>query len=308
MTDQSSDHEKKLPAHRPSHLPEGKKNQMIAGAKAGMNIAIGSVPIALSFGILSVTGNPPMPLWAALLMSVLVYSAAAQFNALDMLQAGSSGIQIAVTTFFINIKSLLTSATATEKMDQDIKPGMRAALGFGITDQTFSLLSTSDSKIKGYYALGLEGVSYILWILATLVGILFGGFIPASILSALGIAVYAMYLVLTGEEMLKLKIVLLIFAAAAVMNSFIDYIPILRDMPSSFSFIIIPVICAAIGAYYMERKTKKDPKKENPESADVTAAASTTVGAAGTTGSSGTAGTTGTTGTFGETSPTDGGN
>ncbi|WNY24781.1 AzlC family ABC transporter permease [Methanolapillus millepedarum] len=268
MTDNPSDHEKKVPVPKPSYLPGGKKEQIIAGAKAGMNIAIGSVPIALSFGILSVTGNPPLPLWAALLMSILVYSAAAQFNALDMLQAGSSGIQIAVTTFFINIKSLLTSTTATEKMDKDIKPGMRAALGFGITDQTFSLLSTSDSKIKGYYALGLEGVSYVLWILATLIGILFGGLIPASILSALGIAVYAMYLVLTGEEMLKLKIVLLIFAAAAVMNSFVGDIPFLRDLPSSFNFIVIPVICAAIGAYYMELKTKKNPKKENSEPAE----------------------------------------
>ncbi|WNY27086.1 AzlC family ABC transporter permease [Methanolapillus ohkumae] len=250
-----------------SSLPEGKKDLMIAGAKDGMNIAIGSVPIALSFGVLSVTGSEPLPLWATLLMSVLVYSAAAQFNSLDMIQAGSSGIQIAITTFFINIKGLLTSATAEEKMDADISSKMRAALGFGITDQTFGLLSARDSKIQGYYALGLEGVSYLLWILATFIGALFGGFIPASVLSALGIAIYALYLVLTGEEMLKLKMVLLIFAAAAIINTFVADIPILNALPESFDFIIIPVICAASGAYYLtwnERKEKKNKSKNPP--------------------------------------------
>ena len=77
------------------------KNQFTAGLKAGISIAIGYFPIALTFGLLAKTTG--LSLVEATAMSMFVYAGAAQYISLNLISFGVDPVTIVINTFIVNI-------------------------------------------------------------------------------------------------------------------------------------------------------------------------------------------------------------
>ena len=91
-----------------------KHNHFFAGLRAGLSIAIGYFPVALTFGLLAKTAG--LSIIEATAMSVLVYAGAAQYIALELISLAVNPFAIILNTFVVNIRHFLMTASLNEKM------------------------------------------------------------------------------------------------------------------------------------------------------------------------------------------------
>lgn len=90
------------------------------GLKAGLSIAIGYFPVALTFGLLAKTAG--LSIIEATAMSLFVYAGASQYIALSLISAAVHPVLIVVNTFIVNIRHFLMTASLNEKMMPEKEP------------------------------------------------------------------------------------------------------------------------------------------------------------------------------------------
>ena len=75
------------------------------GLRSGVSLAVGYIPVALTFGLLAKTTG--LSLFETFLMSALVFGGASQYMSLSMLAVQTGIIEIVMTTFIVNIRHFL---------------------------------------------------------------------------------------------------------------------------------------------------------------------------------------------------------
>ncbi|WP_240374825.1 AzlC family ABC transporter permease [Bacillus piscicola] len=186
------------------------------GLRDGLPIALGYIPAAITFGFIAqTTGLTPVE---SVMMSLLVFAGAAQFMALSLLAAGTGSLEIIFTTFIVNIRHLLMSASLNENAMDD-NPWKKAGYAFGITDEVFAVTATKEDSVHTGYIYGVFIISYASWVVQTGVGYAVGGLLPATIQQSLMFALYALFIALLAPALKRQRKVLVLAAASAVLNS-----------------------------------------------------------------------------------------
>lgn len=162
------------------------------GCFAGLSIAIGYFPIAVTFGLIAVQQGQ-LSLWEATFMSMWVFAGASQYISIQLIGAGVTAVEIILATFILNLRHFLMSTV----LSQQLKPSrINNLLAFGLTDETFAVSTLSDAKEKDepVYFAGIMLTAYSSWVLGTLLGVLSAGWIPDPLRQSMGIALYAMFI------------------------------------------------------------------------------------------------------------------
>lgn len=162
------------------------------GVKAGTGIAIGYAPIAVTYGLLAKTTG--LTMGETLLLSMIVYAGAAQYIALNLLVLGTGAIEIILTTFIVNIRHFLLSASLNEKSRKEDSVIKKMIYAFGITDETFSVAAVKPGELTAGYMYGLNVTAYGSWVLFSGIGHLFGASLPQILQESMSVALYAMFI------------------------------------------------------------------------------------------------------------------
>jgi 4-azaleucine resistance transporter AzlC len=186
------------------------------GVQAGMPIAIGYMPIALTFGLLAKTTG--LALAEAVMMSAIVYAGASQYIALNLLAVGTGAFEIVLTTFILNIRHFLMSASLNEKAESDVL-WKKALYAFGITDETFSVAAMKEGMVNAPYMFGLGVMAYGSWVINSAIGYVVGASLPQSLQESMSVALYAMFIGLLVPALKKQRKTILLAGMAAVINS-----------------------------------------------------------------------------------------
>lgn len=225
-------------------------NQFSSGLKAGMSIAIGYFPIALTFGLLAKTAN--LSIIEATAMSILVYAGASQYIALSLIAAAVNPMLIVMNTFIVNIRHFLMTASLSERMEPE-KRWKKAIYAFGITDETFSMLATTKKeKISTAFAFGVTLISYGSWVIFTAIGHVVGANLPHFLQAAMSIALYAMFIGLLVPSMKGNRKVVMLAGVAAVIHCLLYFTGLLSTgwailVSTLSSAVLIEVIYARRG-------------------------------------------------------------
>ncbi|WP_408009597.1 AzlC family ABC transporter permease [Pseudalkalibacillus sp. A8] len=209
------------------------------GLQKGSSIAIGYMPVAFTFGLLAKSSG--LSLFEAVCMSIFVFAGAAQYISLTLFAAGISGFEIILTTFIVNIRHLLMSASIGEKSADDPK-WKKALYSFFITDETFSVAAVQKGNIQAAYMLGIGLIAWSSWVVFSGVGYLIGSGLPTILQESMGIALYALFIGLLVPSARKSLKVILLASIAAVVNSILTF-----STPMSTGWtIIISTLFAAV--------------------------------------------------------------
>lgn len=195
---------------------EKKQSSFLQGAQAGISIAIGYMPAALTFGLLAKTTG--LTLYETILTSFIVFAGAAQYIFLSLLAVGTGAIEIIFTTFIVNIRHFLMSASLSEKVEED-SLWKKAIYSFGLTDETFSVASFKEGKVSTGYMFGLILISYSSWVINSGLGHVIGASLPKIIQESMSIALYAMFIGLLIPSLKKQRKILFLAVIASVFNS-----------------------------------------------------------------------------------------
>lgn len=158
-------------------------------------VMMGYLPLGAVFGVLWVDAE--LTWYWAPLMSVLVYAGALQYLAVGMLATGMSWIDLAVASLLVNFRHLFYGLSLYHLLPN-------GALGrpyfiFGITDETYSLLSASGQVNDPKTALQVVALNQSYWILGTLLGMVLAQGLPPG-LQGLDFALTALFTVLAVEQ------------------------------------------------------------------------------------------------------------
>ncbi|MBM7620737.1 4-azaleucine resistance transporter AzlC [Bacillus tianshenii] len=186
------------------------------GLQAGVSIAIGYVPIAITFGLLAKSAG--LTVTETVMMSLLVFAGAAQYMSLNMIVLGSGVFEIVMTTFILNIRHFLMSASLNEKVEEE-KLWKKSLYSFGITDETFSVAATKEGTIRTGYMFGVIFISYSSWVVSSGIGHAIGSSLPDSLQESMAVALYAMFVGLLVPSFKKHRKVVVLAGIAAMLNT-----------------------------------------------------------------------------------------
>ena len=157
--------------------------------------------------------------------------------------------QIVLTTFILNLRHFLMSASLSQKFRENIPSSWLVFLSFGITDETFSVASLKQKEGLGPgYMLGLNLISYFAWISGTAVGHVMGASLPQLIKSSMGIALYAMFIGLLVPGIRESRPGIFVAILAILISSILYLLSNHISISEGWSIILVTIISSLIGA------------------------------------------------------------
>ena len=223
-----------------------KRNHFINGIRDGIPICLGYFSVSMAFGIAATTSG--MPVWAAILTSVTNVTSAGQFAGINIIQELGSLIEIAITTLIINMRYFLMSLSVSQKIDSSMTLWQRFLVSFGITDEVFAVSMKREEFLTAPYMIGLILTPVLGWTSGTAVGAVATSVMPPALASAMGIALYGMFIAIVIPPARENKNVLFAVIISILASLVFYYAPILRNLSSGWTIIIITVLVSALCA------------------------------------------------------------
>lgn len=215
----------------------------VQGVQDGLSIGLGYFAVSFSFGILAVAGG--LSVFQSTLISMVTLTSAGQFAGLDSILTGAGLVALVCTQIIINLRYGLMSLSLSQKLNSDVGTWKRCVIAFFNTDEIFAVAMGQNGSLSLIYMLGLATLPWIGWSTGTLVGAIAGEILPMGVTSALGLALYSMFIAIVVPVATTSKPVGVAAILAAIFSCIIYFIPSL----SSFSIIICTVVSAAIVAW-----------------------------------------------------------
>lgn len=146
------------------------------GVRDTLPLVIGAIPFGIIFGTLS--GSAGLSAAGTMGMSLFVFAGSAQFIAMGLVGAGTMWPMIVLTTFVVNFRHLLYTATLLPHLER-LPRRWQVVLAFGLTDETFAVAVSrwrqeGTGRYKHWYQFGSMMFMYSNWNLCTIIGLVAG--------------------------------------------------------------------------------------------------------------------------------------
>lgn len=160
------------------------RSEFFAGVRAELPILLGVIPFGLIYGVLAIT-QAHLPPNVAQAMSAIVFAGSSQFIGQQLMAAGTPGLVIVATTFIVNLRHALYSASVAPFV-KPLRARWKVLLAYLLTDEAYAVTITHyeqpevfvEHKHWFYFGAGLA--LWSTWQLSTAVGIFFGAQVPES--------------------------------------------------------------------------------------------------------------------------------
>lgn len=235
-----------------SPLPESPPPLSLLAVSAP--VAMGYIPLGTVFGFLFVQAGGQG--WLAVLASVLVYAGAAQYMMIPMLAAGLSVGSIALATLIVNLRHVFYGLSLLHTLPQS--RFMRWYLIFGLTDETYSVLTTLPEGTPPTQQVWIAALNQLWWVLGTALGALIGAQARIT-LSGLDFALAALFAVLTAEQWRNRKSAAPLWVALAAYG--VAYL-----VAPSHALVVAIALSLAVAVFLQTRAKRLQSPAPTPES------------------------------------------
>lgn len=167
--------------------------------KCTLPVMTGYIFLGIAFGLLM--RQKGFPIYYPIIMSVIIYSGALEFAAVPILSAPFDPLGSFILGLMLSARHLFYGLPMLKKYQN--KGKSKPFLIFGLTDETFSILSTMEVPAglnpKHFYV-GVTAFNYAYWNIGTLLGALLGSVLTFN-LKGLDFTLTALFIVLFVEQL-----------------------------------------------------------------------------------------------------------
>lgn len=231
------------------------RENFLKGLRSGIPIGLGYLSVSFTFGIMAVSLG--LDWWQAMIISMTNLTSAGQLAGVGIMVLPYHYVDMLLSQLTINIRYSFMSISLSQKADAKLSGIYRWIYGFFITDEIFAV-AVSQRVLTRAFMGGVAIFPYIGWTLGTVLGAVLGNILPASIMSALCIAIYGMFVAIVAPDAIKNVRLLLIVGVAAALSCAFTFLPYLRDISGGISVSITAVASAALGALLFPIKEGDD--------------------------------------------------
>ena len=230
---------------------ESSRSSFTRGMRDGIPICLGYLAVSFAFGIQAVQSG--LSVFQATLLSLTNVTSAGQFAGLGIISTSGSLLEMAGAQLIINLRYMLMSTAISQKIKPDEKVFHRMGIAYGMTDEVFAISASHPGVLSPFYSYGAILVSVFGWTLGTFLGAYSGEILPQRLISALGVALYGMFLAIVippARENVSVRITVI---AAMLMSTIFTYAPVLKNISSGFRIIIVTIVIAGVAALLFPR-------------------------------------------------------
>lgn len=217
------------------------------GMEDGIPIGLGYFAVSFALGI--AMKDAGMSWVDGFFMSLLNLASAGEYAGTQVILANGSYLQMILMTFVANARYMLMSASLSQKLSEKTTTPQRMLIGYSVTDELFGIAINRKGYLNPVYFYGAMLVAVLPWAIGTSLGIVMGNILPTSLVSALSVALYGMFLAIVIPVAKKDKTVLILVIISYLSSTLCTYLPIVKDISSGTRIIILTVLIAGIASF-----------------------------------------------------------
>ncbi|MCR5760613.1 MAG: AzlC family ABC transporter permease [Sphaerochaetaceae bacterium] len=216
----------------------------IRGYRDAFPIFISYFTVSLAVGINA--RNAGLSVFQGALMSFLNLTSTGQAAGIEIIREHGTFFELALSQLAINLRYLLMGTALAVRLRPGQSLGRRLLVSIGITDEIFALSASVAKPLSPLYVFGCYCMSMPGWVLGTMTGSALGNILPASVVSALSIALYAMFTYLVIEPARKSKILVGLVIISMLISLLTDRL--LPSLSFGMKVIILTVVIASVAS------------------------------------------------------------
>ena len=231
------------------------------GFKDGVPLLLGYRAVAFTLGLGAKNcGLTPLQ---ALISAATQNASAGQFAGYTLIASGAGYLEVAIMILVANARYLLMSCTLSQKISPDTPLSHRLCLAIDITDEIFGLAAAQEKKLNPFYNYGLVAIAAPGWAFGAYFGAMAGNVLSASVMTALSVSLFGMFIAVIVPPARKDKIVaalIVLSMAASWLFSRFD----LFALSSGSRTLILTVAISAAAAFCFPMKEKAEAPEAVP--------------------------------------------
>ena len=232
------------------------KKEFLQGLKDGLPIGLGYFAVAFSLGVLAKEAG--LTAFQGFLASALCSASAGEYVGFTLIAANATYIEMAVATLVANARYLLMSCALSQKADPKMPFIHRPLSSMYITDELFGISIARRDYFNPWYHYGGCVSAVPLWCIGTAAGVIAGNVLPLSVVSALSVALYGMFIAIIVPPAKENKVLLGIVLISMLLSLGFAVTPLLKEIPSGYRVIILTIVIASVAAYFFPVEEEDD--------------------------------------------------
>lgn len=222
------------------------------GMKMGLPIMFGYLAVGFSLGI-AARGAHMTP-FQGFLASFTNNASAGEYAAFTLIAANATYAEVALMTLIANARYLLMSCALSQKFSPDTKFFHRLIIGYDVTDEIFGVTIAKPGALNPYYVYGVMLVALPGWSIGTMCGVAAGSILPVSVLNALSVALYGMFLAIIIPPARKSRVIASLIVICFISSYLFSRLPYLSKISSGTRTIILTIVIAGAAAFFFPLK------------------------------------------------------
>lgn len=232
------------------------------GMRDGLPIALGYFAVSFTLGIAA--RNAGLTPFQGFLASILNNASAGEYAGFTLIAARAGYLEVALITLITNARYLLMSCALSQKFEPGTPLRHRLLVGYDVTDELFGLAVAKEGYLNPYYYYGAMLVAMPCWSVGTALGVIAGNILPMSVVSALSVALYGMFLAVIIPPAKRDRVVAVLVVLSFAVSYIASTLPFFAVISEGTRTIILTVIISAGAAalFPMKEQSQEDEDEE----------------------------------------------
>lgn len=237
-----------------------KKIDFSKGLRDGFPIGAGYFAVSFSLGIQA--KNAGLNAFQGFLASILTNASAGEYAGFLVILEDSGFLTMAIMTIVASARYFLMACALSQRFSPEMKFYHRLLIAFDLTDEIFGAQIARPGYASPVYAYGLFVLPLIGWSIGTMFGVIMGNLLPMSVVSALSVALYGMFIAIIIPPAKKNRVVAGCVTLSFLSSYVFSRMKLTSGLSSGTRTIILTVLIASAAALLFPVKDEADAESE----------------------------------------------
>ena len=223
------------------------RNEVANGLRDGIPIAMGYFAVAFSLGIIAKKAGLTASL--GFVSSFFTRASAGEYGVYTLVALNAAYVEVVAMSLVANLRYMLMSAALSQKIAPDTPWYHRVLMACCITDEVFGISINHEGYTPPAYTYSAALVSTLCWASGCAAGIIAGGLLPSSMVSALSVALYGMFIAIIMPPSRTDRNVLYAVAASFTLSGLCAVTPVVSGWSTGTRTIVLTVVISSVAAW-----------------------------------------------------------
>lgn len=217
---------------------------------------MGYFAVAFSLGIIAKKAGLTAPL--GFFSSFFTRASAGEYGVYSLIAINAAYIEIVAISLVANLRYMLMSAALSQKIPPATPWYHRVLMACCITDEVFGISVNHQGYTPPAYTYAAALVSTVCWAAGCAAGIIAGGLLPSSMVSALSVALYGMFIAIIMPPSRRDRNVLYAVVASFALSGVCAVFPYISEWSTGTRTIVLTVAISLVAAWLKPIKDTDD--------------------------------------------------